>query len=171
MNIHISTVSSSLETVIVVGLFEGFQDISSAYIIKEKQVIDYIKNLSSFNCTFGEFFTVGSIVERYVVVVGLGKKDEWNQNRALDIGGKVYTELNKLKLKQASVLIDGNVESALNVAYGMFLRSFKFNKYQTKKEELQEIEKIEVLVKDENLDSAKKSFERLMNEGAGIFFT
>lgn len=93
--------------------------------------------------------------EKNVIVVGLGKKDEWNENKELNIGGKIYCELSRLKIKKAAILIEG---SAANVAYGAFLRSFKFDKYKTKKDEkITEVEEITVLVKDEQLSNAERS--------------
>lgn len=65
------------------------------------------------------------------------------------------------------IFIEGN---AANIAYGTFLRSFKFDKYKSKKDKrIIEIEKITVLVKDEQLSNVEKSFELLRQEGEGIF--
>ncbi|QOD38327.1 leucyl aminopeptidase [Candidatus Wolbachia massiliensis] len=166
MKITISKDLPDFET-LVVGLFEDDESISNDKVLQGKQVIDNIKKFSDFNGGFGEFFSVTSSAGKNVIVIGLGKKDEWDRNKELNIGGKIYCELSRLKIKKAAVSIEGSAE---NVAYGAFLRSFKFDKYKTKKDEkIAEVEEITVLAKDEQLNSAERSFERLKQEGEGIF--
>ncbi|WP_168463913.1 leucyl aminopeptidase [Wolbachia endosymbiont of Ctenocephalides felis wCfeT] len=167
MKVIISKISSDFKT-IVTGLFEDDKSISDYGILQGKQVIDNIKQFSNFNGSFGEFFSITSPEGKNIIVVGLGKKDEWNENKELNIGGKIYCELSRLKIKKAAILIEGN---SANIAYGAFLRSFKFDKYKTKKDEkIVEVEEIAVLAKDEQLSDAEKLFECLRQEGEGIFF-
>ncbi|APR98878.1 leucyl aminopeptidase [Wolbachia endosymbiont of Folsomia candida] len=169
MKIKISKISSDFKTV-VTGLFEGSETISDCGVLQGKQIVDNIKQFSDFNGSFGEFSSITLSEGKNAIVVGLGKKDEWNENKALNIGGKVYCELNRLKIKQAAVLVEDSGEITANIAYGAFLRSFKFDKYKTKKDEkITEIEEITVLAKDDQLNSAEKLFERLRQEGEGIF--
>ncbi|MDR2609475.1 MAG: leucyl aminopeptidase, partial [Rickettsiales bacterium] len=166
MKITISKALPDFET-LVVGLFENDEFISNGKVLQDKQIIDNIKRFSDFNEGFGEFFSITSSEGKNVIVAGLGKRDEWDENKELNIGGKIYYELSRLKIKQAAISIEGN---AANVAYGAFLRSFKFDKYKTKKDEkVTEVEEITVLAKDEQFGSAEKSFERLRQEGEGIF--
>ncbi|QKX02436.1 leucyl aminopeptidase [Wolbachia endosymbiont of Dirofilaria (Dirofilaria) immitis] len=166
MKIMISRILPNFKT-IVVGLFEDNEAISNCKILQEKRIVDNIKQFSNFNGGFGEFFSITSSEGKNIMVIGLGKRGEWDGNKELNIGGKVYCELSKLKIKQAVISIEGN---AANIAYGALLRSFKFDKYKTKKDEkITEVEEIIVLVKDEQLSSAERSFERLRQEGEGIF--
>ncbi|MDR2548167.1 MAG: leucyl aminopeptidase [Rickettsiales bacterium] len=166
MKITISKALPDFET-LVVGLFENDEFISNGKVLQDKQITDNIKRFSDFNGGFGEFFSITSSEGRNVIVAGLGKRDEWDENKELNIGGKIYYELSRLKIKRAAISIEGN---AANVAYGAFLRSFKFDKYKTKKDEkVTEVEEITVLAKDEQFSSAEKSFERLKQEGKGIF--
>lgn len=125
------------------------------------------KNVRQLNVSFGDFFLTTSKEGKNIVTVGLGKQDEWNTTRALNLGGKIYCELTRLKIKQAEILIEGDEKIQANIAYGAFLRSFKFNKYKTKKDEqLVEVEEITVFTRSEQ---AKKLFHDLMQEGKGIF--
>ncbi|WP_256465895.1 MULTISPECIES: leucyl aminopeptidase [Wolbachia] len=164
MKITISKALPDFET-LVVGLFEGDKLITN--VLQDKQAIDNIKKFSSFNGGFGEFFSVTSPEGKNIIVAGLGMRDEWDESKGLNIGGKIYCELSRLRIKRAAISIEG---STANVAYGAFLRSFKFNKYKTKKDEkITEVEEITLLVKDEQLSSIEKSFERLKHEGEGIF--
>ncbi|MDD9332033.1 MAG: leucyl aminopeptidase [Wolbachia sp.] len=170
MKITISEISSNFKT-IVTGLFEDSGTISDGGIFQGKQIIDNIKQFSNFNGSFGEFFSVTLPEGKNVIVVGLGKKGEWNEDKALNIGGKIYCELSRSKIKQAAVLVVEDGEKVIaNIAYGALLRSFKFDKYKTKKDEkITEIEEIKILTKNWQLSSAEKLFEHLRQEGKGIF--
>jgi leucyl aminopeptidase len=150
------TLSSSFKTV-VMGLFEGEKTTTDG--------MDYIAQFSDFNGEFGECFSIISPTGKNIVVIGLGRKDEWNENQALNIGGRIYCELSKLKVKQVSVAIEDNERIIASIAYGAFLRSFNFDKYKTKKHS-QDIE-IEVLAKGDN---SVKIFQDFKHEGDGIFF-
>ncbi|NUY39339.1 leucyl aminopeptidase [Wolbachia endosymbiont of Litomosoides brasiliensis] len=166
MKITISKVLPDFET-LVIGLFEDDEFISNSRVLQDKQIIDSIKKFSGFNGGFGEFFSVTSLDGKNVIIVGLGKRDEWDENKELSVGGKIYCELGRLRIKQATISIEGGAE---NIAYGAFLRSFKFDKYKTKKDEkITEVVEIIVLVKDEQLKDVEKLFEHLRQEGEGVF--
>ncbi|WFW29908.1 MAG: leucyl aminopeptidase [Wolbachia endosymbiont of Menacanthus eurysternus] len=170
LKITISRVPSSLKGLMVVGLFENNRFVNNNRIFRDKKVIDIINRLSNFNGSFGEFFPIitSSLCGGSIMIVGLGRRDEWNKNKELSIGGKIYCKLSELKIIRAAVLIEGNVA---NIAYGIFLRSFKFGKYKTRKnEKVTEVEQIVVLTEtDDQLSNAKKAFELLKQEGEGVF--
>ncbi len=171
-----SNLSSFLKaTIIVVGLFEGSEDLNDVTFLKEQkqQIFYHIKNFGNFTGKFGEFLPVTiqnkDNSDQLILIVGLGKKDEWNDNKALSIGGIVYSKLQEMKLKQAVIFISGDSFSA-NIAYGAFLRSFKFNKYITKtKEEIIDLEKITVLVENKHLNDVQNLYNNLIEEGHGVF--
>lgn len=100
MKITISKISPDFKT-IVMGLFEDNETVNDGGVLQGKQVIDNIKQFSDFNGSFGEFFSTALPEEKNVIVVGLGKKDEWNENKELNIGGKIYCELSRLKIKSS----------------------------------------------------------------------
>lgn len=162
MRITISNTPSNFKT-IVVGLFENDKTINGD---KDKKIINNIEKFSDFNGSFGEFFPVTS-EEKNIMVVGLGKKDEWDEHKALNIGGKIYCELSRLKIKRAEILIEDTEKVTANIAYGAFLRGFKFDKYKTKKDE--QTSKIEGIVISTTNQQAEKLFEYLKQEGEGIF--
>lgn len=173
-----SNISSFLKAAVVaIGLFEGFSDVGNVTFLKEheQQIFSYIKNFGNFTGKFGEFLPItlqnkdGG--DQLVLIVGFGKKDEWNENKALSIGGIIYAKLKELQLKQAAILTDSNKSNlSANIAYGAFLRSFKFNRYITKvKEEVIEPEKITLLVSESNLKDTQNVYDDLTQEGQGIF--
>ncbi|XGA08731.1 MAG: leucyl aminopeptidase [Wolbachia endosymbiont of Xenopsylla cheopis] len=174
-----SNINSFLKAaVVVIGLFEGFSDISNVTFLKEQeeQVLSYIKSIGNFTGKFGEFLPITlqnkDNNDQLILVVGFGKKDEWNENKALSIGGIIYAKLKELQLKQAAILTDNNEANlSANIAYGAFLRSFKFNKYITKvkKEEIVDLEKITLLVSENHLKDAQSLYNNLIEEGQGIF--
>lgn len=159
MKVAVSKISSNFKT-IVAGLFENDQTISNG---EDKKIID---NISEFNGSFGEFFPIIS-GEKNLIIVGLGKKDEWDENKALNIGGKIHCELSRLKIKQAEVRIEDSERVTVNIAYGALLSSFKFGKYKTKQEkQVSQVEEIVVLTKNAQ---AEELFECLKQEGEGVF--
>ncbi|MDG7056262.1 MAG: leucyl aminopeptidase [Wolbachia endosymbiont of Meromenopon meropis] len=167
MEIGISEVLPDDFETLVIGLFENDEFANDDNALQHWQVVDLLKKFSDFSGGFGEFFSISTLEEKNVIVAGLGKRDEWDERRELNIGGKIYSELNRLKIKRAAIKIECN---AANVAYGAFLRSFRFDKYKTKKDvKFTEVKKIVVLAKDEQFINAKKLFERLKQEGEGIF--
>ncbi|WP_339045952.1 leucyl aminopeptidase [Candidatus Mesenet endosymbiont of Agriotes lineatus] len=160
--------------VVVIGLFEGFSDIGSLK-EHEEQVLSYIKNFGNFTGKFGEFLPITlqnkDNNDQLILVIGFGKKDEWDENKALSSGGIIYSKLKELQLKQAAILIDGNEPNlSTNIAYGASLRSFKFDKYITKvKEETIDPEKITLLVSENHLKDVQNLYNDLIEEGQGIF--
>ncbi|OEY86979.1 leucyl aminopeptidase [Wolbachia pipientis] len=162
VKITISKVLSPSFKTVVTGLFEGEQAIvESSGILQDEQVIEYIKQFSDFNGKFGECFSVTISTGKNVMVIGLGNRNEWNENQALNIGGKIYHELNRLKIKQASVSIKDNERIIASIAYGALLRSFSFDKYKTTKDPVD----MEITIVAENT----KIFEDFKQEGEGVF--
>jgi len=85
MKITISKALPDFET-LVVGLFENDEFISNVKVLQDKQIIDSIKRFSDFNGGFGEFFSITSSEGKNIIVAGLGKIYEWDENKELNIG-------------------------------------------------------------------------------------
>ncbi len=84
-----------------------------------------------------------------ILLASFGKEKDVNELGETNLGGKIIAELNKIKAKTASVLVEGfatkQKELLANMAYGALLRSYRFDKYKTKektenKPSLQEID-------------------------------
>jgi len=72
---------------------------------------------------------------RTVLLIGLGEKSEWNEEKARRAGGISRTSLSSNRHKKASMLIFGSeADSAIAKAQteGFILSGYKFNKYKTK---------------------------------------
>lgn len=72
-----------------------------------------------------------------IIVLGAGKADDKNAQSAAghrDRGGSLITKIASLKAAKVSVIIDDlSAEAIADVAAGMTLRHYKFDKYKTKK--------------------------------------
>jgi leucyl aminopeptidase len=113
-----------------------------------------------------------------VLVVGLGKAAEIDPLAAQAAGGAVVARLLTSGETAVVFAVDhvdgaglGPADIAANVAYGARLRSYRFDKYHTKKkpEELPSLAKFTVAVEREA--DAKKAFAPLDRIADGVFFT
>ena len=96
--------------------------------------------LVEFTAKFGEITPVSSPKEydlSLVVLVGIGKESEINKTQSRKLGAKLAGYLNSLKLDKATVVID-NISSfesqkiaeiAAELAYGISLKNYYFNKH------------------------------------------
>jgi leucyl aminopeptidase len=113
-----------------------------------------------------------------VLVVGLGKPADLDPLAAQAAGGAAVARLltsGETALVFAVDHVEGSglgpSDIAANVAYGARLRSYRFDKYHTKKkpEELPSLEKFTVVVEREG--EAKRAFAPLDKIADGVFFT
>jgi leucyl aminopeptidase len=67
-----------------------------------------------------------------IMLLGLGKISELKALSALKVGAKIYNILNSSKISSANVVLpEVAADIAANIAYGMLMRSYKFDKYKT----------------------------------------
>ncbi|MCU7611829.1 leucyl aminopeptidase [Anaplasma capra] len=169
-----SGVSTLLKTaVLVVGVFEGGNTLEDGGLLhpEEKKAVFRIRDTAMFS---GEFASTMPVVlaqdGRVVLVVGLGKEsDTITESKAMELGGAIYSGLEKIKAKSAAIVVPGGSE--LRVAYGALLRSFNFNQYfrDKKSDHDSAVKEISMLVSGDP-DAAKKSFGTLKAEGESVFF-
>ncbi|AAV86857.1 cytosol aminopeptidase [Anaplasma marginale str. St. Maries] len=170
-----SGVSTLLKTaVLVVGVFEGSNVLEDGGILRpeERKTVLRIKDMAMFSGKFADTMPIVLTHDGGVVlVVGLGKEsDTITESKAMELGGAVYSSLEKIKAKSATVVAPGGSE--LRVAYGAFLRSFKFDQYfhSKKSDNASTVQEISMLVAGD-AESAKKSFDALKKaEGESVFF-
>lgn len=77
-----------------------------------------------------------------VLLYSIGKNDDMDYAKALSIGGKIYSSANSYKASKVSIILDeivkskGDIDSlAEGFMEGFILKSYKFEKYKTKKED------------------------------------
>lgn len=128
----------------------------------------------------GKLFDTASTVAynddyNHIILVGLGDKDKkFKQAEVEKVGAVAYSAAKKLD-ENLQILIDS---ADLNVpcpcapafmAFGALLKSWKFDKYRTKKCCGRKLKNISVVVKDP--ESAQKQFDELKKISEGIFLT
>lgn len=118
-----------------------------------------------------QVFAPAGVNSDAIVLVGLGKEQRISAKDAQAIGGHIATELAKLKAEEASVVVDalpGSSELAAEIAYGMHLKSYRFDRYKKKKKEEQKsLNSITILT--ENHKEADKAYQILDALASGVF--
>lgn len=113
-----------------------------------------------------------------VILFGLGKEKEITLLALEELGAKVFAHLERGKDKSACVYfptlttkgVDEDVATA-HVAYGALLRTWKFDKYQTKKKEANKIHLKTLGFMTKSPKASKKAFEPLNQIADGVFLT
>jgi len=89
-----------------------------------------------------------SYQDKNITFIGLGKKTDLDNNNSKEIGGLISNYLNSKKIKSASIIIsdDGDfdsidnlekeIEVISNIAFGITLKSYRFNKYFVDKKKI-----------------------------------
>lgn len=112
-----------------------------------------------------------------LVLIGAGKGRELESLCLENIGGKLLGELNSLGVKQASILYHNPkgckllpAQAAKDIATGLLLKSYRFDKYKTKQKDTDKptLESVTIAVEDSN--NASKAFETYRNVLDGTFF-
>lgn len=115
--------------VLVINLFEG-----------EKSGIDFVnthvvvKNEfdGKFNSTY--FLTTLSQYDfEKILIIGCGKRSEFNENKARRIVAKVVKQLNSLKIKKAVLDMDFGFDWAKIGVIGAHIGNYSFDKYKNEK--------------------------------------
>jgi leucyl aminopeptidase len=113
-----------------------------------------------------------------LVLLGIGKEKDFDTLAAQSAGGALAAYLGNIGAHKARVSVElpkgvklSAAEVAAQLAYGAVLRSYRFDKYHTKKkpEEKPTLTSIEFSVKD--VKAAMKSYDVLEKAVQGIFFT
>lgn len=111
-----------------------------------------------------------------LILVGLGKGKDITELTYEQVGGAIIGELNRLGVKQASLLVNyargSNVEepaAAVRLATGAALKSYRFDKYLTKEEKSSKptLESLTVAVNEAR--QATEAFEIEKHIMAGVF--
>ncbi|MBX9805110.1 MAG: leucyl aminopeptidase [Alphaproteobacteria bacterium] len=113
-----------------------------------------------------------------IIVFGLGKEKDLTQLGLEELGGRIIPVLEKCKDKTATIQlpplkikgIDEDTATA-HVAYGALLRTWKFDKYQTKKKDANKVHLKTLAFMTKSPKAAKKAFEPLNQVAEGVFLT
>ena len=164
--------------VLVIALFEdtGLVGRAEQININSGNVIKQAISVSNFQkSSFGESRTIvmSNTIENYpeiqsIILINAGKSQEFDRIKAESIGGKIYKELNHLKMTESTILIEPSVPSIVPyIANGITLSDFDFYKYKTitKKDE-HTLNKVDFIV--DNPDYFDKEFKSLWAVTRGV---
>ncbi len=107
-----------------------------------------------------------------IILVGVGKISELTHSKIQDIGGNIAKSLKSLKVKSTSIqsrsLGEYSEESVgVNIAFGLTIGSYSFDKYKTTKKD--DVHSIDVSVCVTNKKEADNEFEYFKHIATGIF--
>ncbi|MFC1659317.1 leucyl aminopeptidase [Pseudomonadota bacterium] len=127
---------------------------------------------------------------KMTLLCGIGKEKKLTELVAQNFGGTLFSYLNSHKIKQAFLMIDSDIddkgtikyktkignndiyELCANVAFGMRLKSYSFNKYYTGervKSHTLKVKEVNLLCKKSNV--AEERFRELELIAENVFFT
>ena len=133
MEIRIIDNTSSVECdLLVVNKFEGEKTTSN---IANTYAIDQ----DNFEGKFGETYllpTYGQEPHRKVLVVGFGKKEDFNQDKAREIAAKAIKKAMSIEAKSVGFAFNGvEFDYSRQVAIGIMIADYKFDKYKSEKKD------------------------------------
>ncbi len=167
----------------VVGVVEGRQLTPTAAAVDEKcgGALARSMKASRFRGETGQAVAVLShpaLGFERLMLIGLGKAKTIDALRMQAVGGHVVAHLNNAGVGAAKVAVDkvkgcdlDAPTMAANMAYGMRLRGYRFDKYRTKekKSEKPSLKTLGLMV--EGAAAATKAFAPLEKCAEGVFFT
>lgn len=124
-------VNDDLNTeVLVINRFEGeqtSQELANTYAIEK----------DNFEGKLGTTYllhTYGKIPADKILVVGFGKKEDFNGTKMTEVVAKTIKKLKQIKAKRALIDFDGVNEYGKYAAIGAYIGDYSFDKYKTEKD-------------------------------------
>lgn len=113
-----------------------------------------------------------------VIVGNIGKLEELNELKAQSLGGALCNYLNARRIDNVNVIVDklgkakiSQKEFASHMAYGLSLKSYRFDKYRTKEKETAKPTLKSVTFIVDNANETSRAFEELNHITEGVFLT
>ena len=161
--------------VIVVNLFEGVKAIGGSTGVVDKAldglISDYIIEQQDFKGKFAEISVVptyGKIPAKQLMLVGLGKSEEFDLNKIRVLASKVIKKCASLpKVKKVCSILHGAGIGGFNpydcakvIAEGTILGAYSFDKYKSEKNEDKKISEFEIVeIEPSVIDQVQKGIE------------
>jgi len=181
MEIKFSKIALPKNGAIVIGVAEGAKLPAKAqeYDKLTGGALSRAVSVRDFKGKKGESVTLlapAGMTADAVILTGLGKTKELDLVKLQALGGKIYAKLNCLKMKKMAIIVDAleekmfaSEEVAANIAFGVKLRSYRFDKYRTKEKEEDKPTVKSVTLMLDNATEAEAQFEKLEKIADGIF--
>lgn len=123
-------VSQSIDTeVLVINMFEGektSQELANTYVLEK----------DGFEGKFGQTYllhTLGQIAAAKILVIGCGKKDEFNADKMRTIVAKAVKKLHQIRAKKAVFDFDINEDYGKSAALGAMIADYAYDKFKSEK--------------------------------------
>ena len=169
MKINVVENTKSIESdILVVSMFENKKTVSelaNTYAIEQ----------DGFKGKFGETYllpTYGKEIYKKVLVLGLGKEEEFTPNKMREVIAKSIKKCMQMEAKKVAYSLDGiNFDYSEYFAMGAFIADYSFDKYKSEKKN-NKIEEVfvqanqELVTKAEKISSAMAFARNLANEPA-----
>lgn len=124
--------------VLVINMFEGEK---TSQEIANEWAIEKDKFEGKFLTTY-LLHTYGKIPAAKVLIIGMGKRDEFTENKMREIGAKAIRKLSQIKAKSACFDFEGiDLDWGNSAVEGAGIADYRFDKYKSKKDDdrLQEL--------------------------------
>lgn len=115
--------------VLVINKFEGEKT-------SEELANTYAVDKDHFEGKFGQTYllhTLGKIPADKILIIGFGKKEEFDHNKMREAVAKSIKKLQQIKAKKASFDFDVNVDYGKSAAIGAMIADYAYDKYKSEK--------------------------------------
>ena len=115
--------------VLVINKFEGEKT-------SEELANTYAVDKDHFEGKFGQTYllhTLGKIPADKILIIGFGKKEEFDQNKMREAVAKSIKKLQQIKAKKAAFDFDVNVDYGKSAAIGAMIADYAYDKYKSEK--------------------------------------
>ncbi len=115
--------------VLVIGKFEGEKT-------NTELVNEYVVEKDGFEGKFGQTYlihTLGKMNADKILVVGLGKREEFDHNKLREVVAKSVKKLNQIKAEKALFDFDINVDYGKSAVIGAMIADYAYDKYKSQK--------------------------------------
>lgn len=175
INVKQGQITETSCDVLIVNLFEDVKSPSGAAGAVDKAldglITSYVIEKENFKGKLGEIYvlpTYGKIAADKVIIVGLGKTEEFNFGKIREISAKAIRKAISLKAEKICSIVHGAGVAALDaaecaqmLAEGTILGAYKFNKYKSKKDEDKNIKEFNIIEADKSkLEAINKGIKK-----------
>ena len=177
LNVEIGDITKQDADAIVVNLFEGISKPDGVVGLVNEYLNGTISNLIEVGEIRGKageltlIHTQGSIKPKRVLVVGLGRKEKFDQDVIRSTSGLIVRFLNSKQIKTYATVLHGDeigvIEPAIaarSIAEGTILGSYKFGEHKSKKQK-QNIKQVTIIESD---DSKIDAIQHGLSQGIPI---
>lgn len=130
MDIKVSqNVKDTPVEVLVINKFEGEKT-------SEELANTYAVDKDHFEGKFGQTYllhTLGKIPADKILIIGFGKKEEFDHNKMREAVAKSIKKLQQIKAKKAAFDFDVNVDYGKSAAIGAMIADYAYDKYKSEK--------------------------------------